>query len=89
MITATNKGLKQYEKNNATREERKRRKMITNVKALFTHTSTISSFEKGMQKKAQTHIFLHFFMLNGALEESTYLMILIHGEFAMLITISI
>lgn len=60
VITATNKGLKQYEKNKAGKEGRKRRWLIINVKALFTHTRTISSsFEKRMQKK-HTHTFLTF-----------------------------
>lgn len=57
-----------------------------NVKALFTHTNTISSFEKGMKKKALTHIFfLHFFMHNGALKASTNLVFLIHREFVTLV----
>lgn len=45
-----------------------------NVKTLFTHTRTISSFEKRMQKIAHTH-FLHFCMHNGPLNKSSNLVI--------------
>lgn len=85
VITATNKGLKQYEKNKAGGEGRKRRWLIMNVKALFTHTWTISSFErKNAEKSTHTH-FLHFYMHNGPLKESTSLVILLHRGFVMLV----
>lgn len=83
VITTTKKWLKQYEKNKAGGEGRKRRWLITNVKTLFTHTRTISSFEKKMQKIAHTHIFLHFCMHNGPLNKSTNLVIFLHREFVM------
>lgn len=84
VITATDKWLKQYEKNKAGEEGRKRRWLIMHVKTLFTHTRTISSFEKRMQKIAHTH-FLHFSMHNGPLSKSTNLVIFLHRGFVMLV----